>query len=293
MKNNERGYEPQMNADGHRWFGARVTTVSLAIGGWLMAVGLSFAGYYDFKTFDQDKAYKFLDVVEAAVGTEDFEKVPYEQAFAVALPLGSIDHSYLTPQTFMSHVRRTQVARKRFYRDKPLTDDEVKSDLLAFRIRYESTAKADWMEQVAKQFEPVTAKAKTADEAAKAIFAWMSGHLELTEKLLGYKLPQRGDLDPLTVLKGGRGSEIDLSICGVAALRASGVVARIVWAPALRGEVGGKVWLESSDNYKSLRTSPAADGNDCPSTPKHAPANRDCRRPSPANPGRTHNPLSG
>lgn len=209
-----------------------------------MALPAAVAGYYEFKTFDHQKAYEYLDEVEAAVGTEAFETVPYEQAFAVALPLGRIDKWHLTPQSFMSHVKRTQVARKRFYRERPLTDDEVKSDLLAFRIRYEVSENADWMEQVAKHFEPVTAGAKTADEAAKAIFAWMSGNLELTEEALGYKLPLRGDREAVSVLKEEKGSEIDQAICGVAALRASGVVARIVYAPALRGEIGGKVWLE-------------------------------------------------
>lgn len=211
---------------------------------WAMAVPAAMADYYEFSTFDHQKAYDYLDKVEAAVGTEAFEEVPYEQAFSVALPLGRIDKWYLTPQSFMSHVTRTQIARKRFYRERPLTDDEVKSDLLAYRIRYEISESADWMEQVARRFEPVTAGAKTADEAAKAILSWMSGNLELTDKQLGYKLPLRGDREPVMVLKEKKGSEIDLAICGVAALRASGVAARIVYAPALRGEMGGKVWLE-------------------------------------------------
>lgn len=209
----------------------------------LLLSSFAFGGYYEFKNFDHDGAYKYLDEVEGKVGMEEFEKVPYSQAFAVALPLGRIDHWYLTPQTFMSHVKQTQVARSRFYREQPLTDEEVKNDLLALRIRYESTANADWMERIAKQCG-FTAKAKTADEAAAMLFDWMRDHLQLTGSALGYKLPLRGDLDPITVLKDGRGSEIDLAICGVALLRASGVVSRIVYAPALRGETGGKVWLE-------------------------------------------------
>jgi hypothetical protein len=218
--------------------------VFLVVGAWLTAACFCFGGYYEFKTFDHQKAYKYLDEVEAAVGTEEFEKVPYEQAFAVALPLGRIDKWHLTPQSFMSHVTRTQIARKRYYRERPLTDDEVKSDLLAFRIRFEVSKAADWMERIGKQFDPVVEKVKTADEAAKAIFGWMGENLEMTEKGLGYKLPLRGDHDPGTVLNSKKGNEIDLAILGVAALRASGVAARIVYAPALRGEVGGKVWLE-------------------------------------------------
>ena len=41
------------------------------------------------------------------------------------------------------------------------------------------------MEQVARRFEPVTAKAQTADGAARLVFDWMSGHLELTETSQG------------------------------------------------------------------------------------------------------------
>lgn len=233
----------QMNADDRGLERGR-NFAFLAALVWLVVTGVCHGGYYEFKTFDHQKAYEYLDEVEAAVGIEEFEKVPFEQVFAVALPLGRIDKWYLTPQTFMSHVKRMQAARKQFYQERPLTDDEVKSDLLAFRIRYEVSETADWMEQVGTQFDPVVEKAKTADEAALAIFAWMSGNLELTEKALSYKLPLRGDVEPMKVLKDKKGNEIDLTILGVAALRASGVAARIVYAPALRGEIGGKVWLE-------------------------------------------------
>ena len=75
-------------------------------------------------------------------------------------------------------------------------------------------------------------RSKNADDCAKQVFQWMTGHLVLTGSKSAYRLPMRGDLDPLTVLKGGRGSEIDLTIFGVAALRSCGVAARLVWAAA-------------------------------------------------------------
>jgi hypothetical protein len=45
-------------------------------------------------------------------------------------------------------------------------------------------------------------------------------------------------------LKGGYGTEIDISILGVAALRSVGIASRLVYAPTLAGEDGGKMWLE-------------------------------------------------
>jgi hypothetical protein len=232
-----------MNTDEHGLVGGWSMLRAALVACYVMR-GICFGGYYEFKTFDHQKAFEYLDQVEAAVGTEEFEKVPFELAFAVALPLGRIDKWYLTPQTFLSHVKRAELVRKRFYREKPLTDDEVKSDLLAFRIRYEVSETADWMEKIGTHLDPLVAKATTAEEAASAIFGWMSGNLELMEMALGYKLPLRGDFEAVKVLKDKKGSEIDVAIFGVAALRASGVAARIVYAPALRGEVGGKVWLE-------------------------------------------------
>lgn len=193
---------------------------------------------------DHQVAYRYLDEVENAVGRETLDTIPYELALQLALTLGNIDKYNLDAQGFVAHAKAVCVARGRFYRKKPLGNEMVVSYLLPYRIRYESTSKPAWFATLSKRFQPVTAKATNADEAARLVLDWMATQLELSSSARSYKLVSRGELDPLTVLKGGRGSELDLAVFGVAALRAAGVAARFVWAPALRGEAGGKAWLE-------------------------------------------------
>lgn len=214
----------------------------LCIGFLTAQVALS--AYYDQSVGDKQEAYRFLDQVEKDVGTREFESVSYDLAMHLALTLGRIDKDYLTSKAFISHLRQVQRAKERFYKGKRLPDDEVTAYLLPYRIRYEPTSKPEWLVTLAGHFQPLTAEATRADDAARAVLAWTATNLKLLDPALSYKLPLRGDLDPLTVLKGACGNEVDLAIFGVAALRASGVAARFVWAPALRGEIGGKAWLE-------------------------------------------------
>ncbi|MCX6868800.1 MAG: transglutaminase-like domain-containing protein [Verrucomicrobia bacterium] len=209
----------------------------------LLAVSVANA-YYDATAGDKQIAYRYLDQVQDDVGFAAFESVSESHALQLALTLGSLDKDHLTSKAFIQHLQQVEKGKDRFYKKRKLTGDEVAAYLLPFRIRYEHTSKPEWLTTLAQHFQPVTASATTADEAAQAVFDWMPGHVKLLEPALSYPLPQRGDLDPLTVLKGGFGSEVDCALFGVAALRASGVAARFVWAPALRGEGGGKAWLE-------------------------------------------------
>lgn len=199
---------------------------------------------YDATVGDKQIAYRYLDQVQEDVGFAAFESVSESHALQLALTLGNLDKDHLTSKAFIQHLQQVEKGKDRFYKKRKLTCDEVVAYLLPFRIRYEHTSKPEWLTTLAQHFQPVTATATTADEAAQAVFDWMPGHVKLLEPALSYPLPQRGDLDPLTVFKGGFGSEVDCALFGVAALRASGVAARFVWAPALRGEPGGKAWLE-------------------------------------------------
>lgn len=209
---------------------------------WVMAA-FSMAAYYDDTVGDKQEAYRFLDQVEKDVGFEAFEAVSYDHALRLALTLGNLDKLNLTSKAFLGHLQQVAKSQARYYKQHKLTADEAEVYLLPHRIRYEHT-KPDWMVTLANHFQPLTTKATTADEAAQAVCGWIADHIKLRDSALSYKLPIRGDLDPLTVFKSKAGSEVDCAIFGVAALRASGVAARIVWAPALRGEIGGKAWLE-------------------------------------------------
>lgn len=210
---------------------------------WLLApVGQ--AGFYDPTVGDQAKTYAYLENVEATVGTERFEAIPYDYALSLAQTFGMIDRTDVTSEVFATHVMKVSELERRFYNERPLSGDEVKAWLLPHRLRYEIRTKADWLPTLAKRFGRVADGAKSADDAAARILDWLTAHLEVMLPTESYLLPQRGDLDPMTVLKGGRGTEVDVAMCGVAALRSAGVAARLVWAPALRAEAGGKMWLE-------------------------------------------------
>lgn len=243
--------KPMFNRSGVRFC---PTAIAWSLGCILLLVSSprAAASYYDWQDIDRKAAYDLLEQVEADVGSAEYDNIPQDLAFAFALPLCRIDRYHITSSAILGHLKCVTQARGRFYQaQKGLSDAEVMAWLLPLRIRYESTSKPDWMVRTASKFEPVTAQATTADDAAEAILTWMTTNLDLIDPTLSYRLPLRGDLDPLSVLKGGRGTEIDLAICGVAALRASGVAARIVWAPAMRGQPGGKVWLEYLDETKA------------------------------------------
>lgn len=203
------------------------------------------ASYYDQKaSSDLREVFTYLDEVEKEIGTEVYESVRFDNLLHVARRLGSIDHYSMTPSLLIEHVQSGEKVEKRFYTAKPLSRDEVKSYILPHRIRYEPTSRPDWMKQLHSHFGPMVEDATSAEQAMARVWEWMSSNLTIEKKEQAYPLPTRGDLDPVTVLRGRYGEETDIAIFGVASLRSIGVAARLVWAPALRGEPGGKMWLE-------------------------------------------------
>ena len=209
----------------------------------MMASPLASA-YYDDTAGDKQLAYRYLDQVEKDVGDDVFSATSDALTLQLALTLGKLDKDHLTSSGFIQHVQQVEKAKDRYYRRRKLTNEEVTDYLLPYRIRYEHTSKPEWLTKLAQHFAPITATATTADEAAKAVLTWIPTHVKLLDSASSYPLPSRGDLDPLTVLKGGYGSEVDCAIFGVAALRSAGIAARFVWAHTLRGATGGKAWLE-------------------------------------------------
>ncbi|MFT3990711.1 MAG: transglutaminase domain-containing protein [Luteolibacter sp.] len=230
--------------NGARWKRALPGTFALLM---LLAGNAFGGGYYDPSTFDRQKAYDFLETVEQSVGSEAYEKLRPEYGMHLALRLGPIDLYSMTPGVFAEHIRLTQEVEKRFYTKRPLDEEQVKQYLLPLRIRYEHTSKPQWRSVLSKQFSPLIEKTKTTDEAVGVIAGWMRKNLKLLGSPTAYRIPMRGDLAPLAVLQGKEGSEIDQAIFGVAALRTVGVACRLAWAPILRGEIGGKFWVEYLD----------------------------------------------
>ncbi|QUE51913.1 transglutaminase domain-containing protein [Luteolibacter ambystomatis] len=193
---------------------------------------------------DRAKIYEFLDKVETAVGIKEFETVPYERAKHLAESLGNLDRLSLPPRVFLDHLKTVESGKSRFYRQQPLAPEQVDDYLLPMRLRYEHASHQEWMVELAGKFRPLVKEGTGVDEAAVLITRWISDHLKVIGPTRAYRIPVCGDLDPMTVLRGKAGTETDLSIFAVAAFRSLGIPARLTWAPALRNEDGGKVWIE-------------------------------------------------
>lgn len=204
--------------------------------------------------FELRDTYEHLDEVEAAVGPEAFEKVRFDYLLELVKEFGIIDHFNISPEALIEHTKLTEKEAGNFYQGSSLSDELVKRYLLPFRIRYESSAQPRWRQRLNEVFTPIVKESKSADEAAGLICAWMNESFTILKPATSYPLSIRGDLDPITVLRGKHGREIDLAIFGVAAFRSIGIPARLVWAPALRDEIGGKVWLEYLSEKKEWQT---------------------------------------
>jgi hypothetical protein len=217
--------------------------------------------YYDWKT--DLGAADYIDSVEQTVGAERFDKISRTHAFMLAKTLGQIDRSMLRPEAFVEHVEMADEVRGRFYNS--LNTVNYRTYLLPIRIRSELLPSQGWRKVLRDQLDPLVAKhLSNVDEAATVVLAWCNGKVKMLDQEPCYPLGLKGDLDPITTLRGGYGSEIDISILAVAALRSVGIAARIVFAPVIAQENGGKVWIEyrSQNEWKPwVASAPAgADG---------------------------------
>jgi len=163
------------------------------------------AQYYDFSV--ESSAADFVDFVKQSVGDEKFSKIPRIYAFTLAKTLGQLDRNTLTPEAFIEHIEQAEQVRNR-------------------------------------KLEPEIAGVTDPGQAAIKVLAWCKSKVKLTDEDACYPLGLKGDLDPITTLRSGYGSEIDLSILAIAALRSVGVASRMVYTHVIAGENGGKVWVE-------------------------------------------------
>lgn len=206
----------------------------------IVAVERLHAQFYD-STRDSS-ASVYVNSVARSVGPDKFQGISRTQAFALAKTLGELDRNILTPEAFVEHIREAEEVRDRFYPD--ISALNFRTYLLPIRIRTEICPPNGWRKMLRDKLEPQITGVIDPGRAASTVLAWCNSKVRLTDGDRCYRLGLKGDLDPLTTLKGGYGSEVDMTILAVAALRSVGVAARLVEAPALANESGGKVWLE-------------------------------------------------
>jgi hypothetical protein len=198
------------------------------------------AQYYDSTT--DTEAATFVDSVEQSVGSDHFQKISRIYAFMLAKTLGQLDRNILTPAAFVEHVEQAEQVRTRFYQE--INTVNFRTYLLPYRIRSENCTADGWRKVIRDKLTPMIIGISDPKAAALTVLTWCKAKVRMSEEDRCYPLGLKGDLDPLTTLDGGVGSEIDLSILAVAALRSVGVAARLVTAPVIAGEAGGKVWVE-------------------------------------------------
>ncbi len=215
-------------------------SILLGLAVWIVPHTELEAQYVDSTAQTESQAY--LDKVRSELGAGALQSIPERHVRFLAQSMGRLDRLTVPPPVFMEHLRFAEGVRARFYTDIP--EDAFCSYILSFRIREELSSHAAWRGLLKTELDPVLAVEKDPAAAAGKIFDWMSGKIKLYGKPRSYPLNLKGDLDPLSTLKGGYGCETDAAILAVAALRSAGIASRIVYAPVLANEDGGKVWVE-------------------------------------------------
>lgn len=186
-----------------------------------------------------------MQQVSEKVGVSTLNKFPRDDALYLAGTLGQMDRINVSPETFMEHLEGAIKTRNRFYPDMPRKS--FREYILAMRIRSEFTSRAGWRKRLGTELTPLIGDEQDVTKAANAVFTWIQSKVKLIGATRCYPLNLKGDLDPLTTLRGGRGSETDVAILAVAGLRSVGIAARIGYAPVIANEQGGKVCVEYRD----------------------------------------------
>lgn len=207
------------------------------------AISPCLAQYYDSTA--RYAAEDFVSEVKAMVGAHALTAFPPEDVLALSGTLGQLDRVSISPAVFLEHLREAEAVRNRFYQEIPA--ESFQNYILGIRIRAEFTSHSAWRARFRKEFEGRLQDKKDVKSAAQEIFRWVRSKVRLTGEKRTYPLNLKGDMDPLTTLRGGRGNETDVAILVVAVLRSCGIASRIVYAPVIAGENGGKTWAEYRD----------------------------------------------
>lgn len=202
------------------------------------------ASYYDgsAQINEREFVYDYLDQIESEE-PDSFVEIESDHAVFVAKRMGYIDRDAMDAESFCAHILTAQQVRERFYKENPLSEEQFKRYLLRLRIKHEYTRK-NWLPALSEKFSPLVEKSQRAEDAAEIVLTWVMENLSLKPQKDYYLMTTAGDFDVFRTLEEKAVHEINLSIFAVAALRSVGVAARIIWAPMLRGERGGKLWIE-------------------------------------------------
>lgn len=212
------------------------------------------AQYYDSTV--KASAEDYLQQVVETAGAEALDKYPRGDVLYLAGTLGQMDRPSIPADVFIGHLEVATSVRNRFYPDIP--QESYRQYILALRIRSEFTSHSGWSRRLNAELMQLIGEGTDITKAANLVFAWVRGKVKLDGETRTYQLNLKGDLDPLTTLRGGRGNEIDIAILAVASLRSVGIASRIVYAPVIANEKGGKVWVEYRDSKEWVPWVPSA-----------------------------------
>lgn len=189
-----------------------------------------------------NSAEDYLQRVTEKLGDSALDKIPRGEAIYLAGTFSRSDRVVVSPEVFIEHLVEAIKMRNRFYENIP--EESFRDMILAVRIRAEFTSRAGWRKRLNTELAPLIGDETDVTKAANTVLAWVRTKVKLTGDSRTYALNLKGDLDPLTTLRGGRGTETDIAILAVACLRSVGIAARIVYAPVIANENGGKIWME-------------------------------------------------
>ncbi|MDR1192432.1 MAG: transglutaminase-like domain-containing protein [Verrucomicrobiales bacterium] len=207
------------------------------------------------------EAEQYVDELKKYLGQAEPDDNFNRDAAYLVRTFSRTDKLNIPPDVVIKHIQLSQSVKNKYYSFIPY--QAYQEYLLALRIRYERTAHSNWRQVLHEILNPLVKDAADIDQTANIVFQWLRKEVRLEDEGNTYPIGTKGDLDPLTTLKGKAGTEIDLAILGVAALRSVGIASRIVMAPAIANEKGGKIWLEyrSKEDWKPWVPSAPADSN--------------------------------
>jgi hypothetical protein len=212
-------------------------------------------------SYASTEAGQYVEALSKHLNQAEFNDDFKRDADYLAQTFSRTDRLNIPPELVIKHIRLAQSVRSKFY---PFIPSRAYQEyLLALRIRYERTPHSNWRQVLHEKLSPLTKDITDIDLAANRVFLWIHENVQLENEGDTYPVGFKGDLDPLTTLRGKAGTEIDIAILGVAALRSVGIASRIVMAPAIANEKGGKVWLEyrSKDGWIPWVPSNLTDAN--------------------------------
>lgn len=202
------------------------------------------AAELDPVVYNRAATFTYLDRVRAAVGEETFIKVKIRDAIAAAEMLGKHERKIIPPETFHAHVcKAVEIRETSPYAERAPTE-LWKLYGLPLRLRGERFRNAGWLVPVSEKFAEVVDGETDVRGVSARIFEWVEENIETGEETLQHGLRERGDLDPLTVLRGRWGRPSDVSLATIGALRSVGLLARLIYCPNTLGTGGELTWVE-------------------------------------------------